>query len=83
VFFVCCDQACTGSCQGCDVMGGTKGTCSNQPTGTQGGCGIGNACTDTQTCSKSCCKDSDCTGTQKCKGASCNNMGFGPHGACE
>jgi hypothetical protein len=61
---VCCDSACTGQCQACDVAGAV-GTCSNvggAPHGTRPSCAGGLACDATAgSCKSSCASDADCT----------------------
>jgi hypothetical protein len=78
---VCCDSACTGQCQACN-LDGKKGTCSNlasgQPVGGRTACaGAGTACQG------ACGSGAACTypGTTVICGASCDGLCDGA-GAC-
>jgi Pretoxin HINT domain len=83
----CCDMACTGECQACDVSG-KQGMCS-QVTGAPHGSRT--ACTGTGTCGGSCstsltactyptvsCRTQSCSNAIKTVAASCNGAGACP-----
>ncbi|MBI2387979.1 MAG: hypothetical protein HYV09_00050 [Deltaproteobacteria bacterium] len=62
----CCNRACTGQCEACDV-GGREGTCltisGEAPHGTKPSCGTYVQCGPGGTCATSCASDGACTAT--------------------
>ena len=71
---VCCDTACSGGCDRCDV-GGLEGLCSIEPAGTPPtGCGAGSPylCAGSSgACPTSCASDGNCISGYYCAGAVC------------
>ena len=90
---VCCDTACNGQCQACDIAG-RVGTCSPVPSGgephsarpscTNDGSGCGGVCdgVDTSVCAypaqETSCRSGSCTGGVAILGASCDGNGHCP-----
>jgi hypothetical protein len=80
---VCCDHACAGSCEACDVSG-AEGRCTTLPAGASPHAGH-SACTTTNaTCAGSCSgASSTCTyPTVACSAATCSGAKYQPAGAC-
>jgi len=69
---VCCDKACTGSCEACDVSG-ALGTCSPVASGPPHGarmCAGGFACA-AGACLSGCTDDAQCSSTSFCESGAC------------
>ncbi|MBI2393103.1 MAG: hypothetical protein HYV09_26195 [Deltaproteobacteria bacterium] len=68
----CCNRACTGACEACNLTG-SAGTCSNVASGPPvhgGSCAPYNLCV-AGACATSCTTTSQCTSTSYCKSGSC------------
>jgi hypothetical protein len=83
---VCCDSACTGTCQACDVAG-KLGTCTTLAAGASPHAGHGSCSPAGTTCGSSCDGSSpSCSyvpsNGQTCSSASCPGGNYKPAGTC-
>jgi hypothetical protein len=87
---VCCASACTATCQACSAAktGGTDGTCSPIPSGSDpdGECGAGSVCNGTTSCRKiagqSCSAANECLSGFCVDGVCCGSSCTGTCRAC-
>jgi hypothetical protein len=81
---VCCDRACTGSCEACDLSA-NPGTCTVLASGATPHPGHDRCVTTDATCAGTCDGSSGSCfyTTASCGSASCNDLVFTPAGACK
>jgi RHS repeat-associated protein len=76
---VCCDRACTGGCERCDISG-SVGACTTVPVAARRpgrpGCPAGYLCSGTSDCPSSCIADNDCGDSYYCQPVSTCPMGL-------
>jgi hypothetical protein len=76
---VCCNNACNGACNACNLSG-SQGTCTNMPSGSAGNpsCSPYVCSGSSASCPSSCTNNNQCTAGFTCSGGSCVSGGGCP-----